>query len=74
VNVISKKPPYEPLNHLEAGVNSYGNRYLSFDFGGPVATPSGPSNELYYRLLGTVKGGETQTAFTPDDNYFSRHH
>jgi iron complex outermembrane receptor protein len=70
VNVISKKPPFEPLNYLEAGVNSYGNRYLSFDFGGPVATPSGPSNELYYRLLGTVKGGETQTAFTPDDNYF----
>jgi iron complex outermembrane receptor protein len=70
VNIISRKPPYEPLNYLEAGVNSYGNRYLSFDFGGPVATPSGPSNELYYRLLGTVKGGETQTAFTPDDSYF----
>jgi iron complex outermembrane receptor protein len=70
VNVISKTPPFEPLNYLEAGVNSYGNRYLSFDFGGPVATPSGPSNELYYRLLGTVKGGETQTAFTPDNTYF----
>jgi iron complex outermembrane receptor protein len=70
VNIISKKPPYAPLNYLEAGVNSYGNRYLSFDFGSPVATPSGPSNELYYRLLGKVKGGETQTAFTPDDSYF----
>jgi iron complex outermembrane receptor protein len=70
VNVISKTPPYEPLNYIEAGINSYGNRYLSFDFGGPMATPSGPSNELFYRLLGTVKGGDTQTDFTPDNTYF----
>jgi iron complex outermembrane recepter protein len=70
VNVISKKPPYEPLNNVETGVDSFGNSYLSFDFGGPVATPSGPSKELFYRLLGTVKGGDTQTAFTPDNTYF----
>jgi iron complex outermembrane receptor protein len=70
VNVINKKPPFEPLNYVEAGVNSYGNSYFSFDFGGPVATPSGPSHELFYRLLGTVKGGDTQTAFTPDNGYF----
>jgi iron complex outermembrane recepter protein len=70
VNVISKTPSFVPSNYVEAGVNSYGNRYLSFDFTGPVATPSGPSNELYYRLLGTVKGGDTQTDFTPDNTYF----
>jgi iron complex outermembrane recepter protein len=70
VNVISKTPGFEPSNYAEAGVNSYGNRYLSFDFTGPAATPSGPSNELYYRLLGTVKGGDTQTDFTPDNTYF----
>src|SRR5882672_3898007 len=70
VNVISKKPPYEPLNNVETGVDSFGNSYLSFDFGGPVATPSGPSKELFYRLLGTVQGGDTQTAFTPDNTYF----
>src|SRR5450631_1288658 len=70
VNVISKIPSFVPSNYVEAGVNSYGNRYLSFDFTGPVATPSGPSNELYYRLLGTVKGGDTQTDFTPDNTYF----
>ena len=29
-----------------------------------------PSNELFYRLLGSVKGGDTQTAFTPDNAYF----
>jgi iron complex outermembrane receptor protein len=68
--VISKTPGFEPSNYAEAGVNSYGNRYLSFDFTGPAATPSGSSNELYYRLLGTVKGGDTQTDFTPDNTYF----
>ena len=47
-----------------------GNGYLRFDFGGPVATPSGPSNELFYRLVGTVQGGKTQTDFTPDNTYF----
>ncbi|SDS23527.1 iron complex outermembrane recepter protein [Bradyrhizobium canariense] len=70
VNIISKTPPLTPLNYVETGVNSFGNAYLSFDFGGPVATSTGPSNELFYRLLGTVKGGDTQTAFTPDNNYF----
>src|SRR5882724_5059997 len=69
VNIVSKKPPYEPLNYVETGVNSFGNSYLSFDFGGPVATSSGPSKELFYRLLGTVQGGDTQTAFTPDNRY-----
>jgi iron complex outermembrane receptor protein len=70
VNIISKTPPTQPSNLVEAGVNSFGNAYLSFDFGGPVQTPGGPSNELYYRLLGTVKSGGTQTDFTNDDSYF----
>ena len=70
VNVISKTPPFTPLNAVETGVNNYGNGYLRFDFGGPVATPSGPSNELFYRLVGTVQGGKTQTDFTPDNTYF----
>jgi iron complex outermembrane receptor protein len=79
VNIISKTPPNQPLNSIEAGVNSYGNAYLSFDFGGPVATTASQgndlyykapqSNELYYRLLGTVKNGGTQTDFINDDSY-----
>ena len=70
VNIISKKPPYAPGNIVEAGVDSFGNGYFSFDSGGPVITANGPSNELFYRLLGTVKGGPTQTDFTPDNSYF----
>ena len=70
VNVISKKPPYTPNNTVETGVDSFGNGYFSFDTGGPVITANGPSNELFYRLLGSVKGGATQTDFTPDNSYF----
>ncbi len=70
VNIISKTPPLTSQNYIETGINSFGNGYLNFDFGGPVLTQPGGNNDLYYRLLGTVKGGDTQTAFTPDNNYF----
>lgn len=70
VNIISKTPPLTSQNYIETGINSFGNGYLNFDFGGPIATHSGGNTDLYYRLLGTVKGGDTQTAFTPDNNYF----
>jgi len=79
VNLISKTPPNQPLNYVETGVNSFGNAYLTFDFGGPVATKSSQgndlyykadqSNDLYYRLSGTVKNGGTQTDFISDDSY-----
>ncbi len=67
VNVISKLPPAEPIRFLEAGVDNWGNAYLSFDVGGPVKTDAG---QLFYRMVGQVKGGGTQTDFTKDDNYF----
>ena len=70
VNIISKTPPFTPQNSIEAGVDSFGNGYTTFDLGGPVPTANGPSNELFYRLIGSVKGGDTQTNFTPDNNYF----
>jgi iron complex outermembrane recepter protein len=71
VNIISKTPPMTSHNSVETGVNSYGNGYLSFDLGGPVPTAgNGAGTDLYYRLLGTVQNGATQTNFTPDNNYF----
>ena len=39
VNVVSKMPPAEPIRYIETGVNNFGNGYLSFDIGGPVAIP-----------------------------------
>jgi len=69
VNAVSKTPPVEPIRYLETGVNNYGNSYLAFDFGGPVATPA-ESGKLFTRLVGQVQGGGTQVDFTPDNNFF----
>jgi iron complex outermembrane recepter protein len=69
VNAVSKTPPAEPIRYLETGVNNFGNAYLSFDFGGPVATA--PENgKLFYRVVGQVQNGGTQVDFTPNNNYF----
>jgi iron complex outermembrane recepter protein len=69
VNVISKMPPAEPVRFIETGVNNFGNAYVGFDVGGPVAT--NPENgELFYRVVGQVQNGPTQVNFTPDNNYF----
>src|SRR2546430_1679645 len=69
VNAASKLPPAEPIRYLETGVNNFGNGYLAFDFGGPVATPA-ESGKLFYRLVGQIQGGGTQVDFTPDNNFF----
>lgn len=69
VNAVSKLPPAEPIRYLETGVNNFGNAYLSFDFGGPVAT-SPENGKLFYRVVGQVQNGGTQVDFTPDNNYF----
>lgn len=69
VNVISKMPPAEPVRFIETGVNNFGNAYVGFDVGGPVATT--PENgKLFYRVVGQVQNGPTQVNFTPDNNYF----
>lgn len=69
VNAVSKTPPVEPIRYLETGVNNFGNAYLGFDFGGPVATA--PENgKLFYRVVGQVQNGGTQVDFTPNNNYF----
>ncbi|MVT74521.1 TonB-dependent siderophore receptor [Bradyrhizobium cajani] len=69
VNVISKMPPAEPIRYIETGVNNFGNAYVGFDFGGPVAT-SPENGKLFARVVGQVQNGGTQVNFTPDNNYF----
>ncbi|MBR0688526.1 TonB-dependent siderophore receptor [Bradyrhizobium manausense] len=69
VNAISKMPPSEPIRYVETGVNNFGNAYVAFDFGGPVAT-STEQGKLLYRIVGQVQNGGTQVDFTPDNNYF----
>ncbi|MFT4121338.1 TonB-dependent siderophore receptor [Bradyrhizobium sp.] len=69
VNVISKLPPTEPIRYIEAGVNNFGNAYIGFDIGGPVATQP-QDGKLYYRFVGQVQNGGTQVDFISDNNYF----
>ncbi|MFB9269162.1 TonB-dependent siderophore receptor [Bradyrhizobium erythrophlei] len=69
VNAISKMPPAEPIRYIEAGVNNFGNAYVGFDVGGPVATQP-QDGKLFYRVVGQVQNGGTQVNFTPDNNYF----
>ncbi|TWA97231.1 TonB-dependent siderophore receptor [Bradyrhizobium stylosanthis] len=69
VNVISKMPPAEPIRYVETGVNNFGNAYVGFDVGGPVATQP-QDGKLFYRVVGQVQNGPTQVNFTPDNNYF----
>jgi iron complex outermembrane receptor protein len=69
VNATSKKPPFEPLRYVEVGVNNYGNRYLAFDLGGPLAVSS-DHGKFYYRLTGWTQSGNTQVDRTKNDNYF----
>ena len=73
VNVISKLPPAEPIRYIETGVNNFGNAYVGFDVGGPVATQPETGKQdgkLFYRVVGQVQNGNTQVNFTPDNNYF----
>ena len=73
VNVISKMPPAEPIRYVETGVNNFGNTYVGFDVGGPVATQPQDGKQdgkLFYRVVGQVQNGNTQVNFTPDNNYF----
>jgi iron complex outermembrane receptor protein len=69
VNAVSKMPPAEPIRYIEAGVDNYGNSYVGFDIGGPVAMA--PENgKLSTRLVGRFQGGDTQTDYTQDNNFF----
>lgn len=73
VNVISKMPPTEPVRYIETGVNNFGNAYVGFDVGGPVAMQAQDGKQdgkLFYRVVGQVQNGNTQVNFTPDNNYF----
>ncbi|CAN5128534.1 TonB-dependent siderophore receptor [soil metagenome] len=69
VNAVSKMPPSEPIRYIEAGVDNYGNRYVGFDLGGPVRIAP-EMGLLSTRLVGRFQGGDTQTDYTKDNNFF----
>ena len=56
INLISKKPPVEPLRYIEVGGGSFGQKYLAFDLGGPADK----DGHWFYRLTGIGRQGGTQ--------------
>ncbi|QRM31669.1 TonB-dependent siderophore receptor [Microvirga sp. VF16] len=62
VNLVSKRPVTEPLRYVETGVNSWGNGYAAFDFGGAL-----DKDKIWsYRLTGKVSGGGWETEIAED--------
>ena len=68
INAVSKQPPNQYHGSIEAGVNTWGNKYTAFDIGGPVSPAA--SNTLYYRLEALARGGGTQVDHIQDDRLF----
>jgi iron complex outermembrane recepter protein len=62
VNLVSKRPTTEPLRYVETGINSWGNGYAAFDFGGAL-----DKDKIWsYRLTGKVSGGGWETREAED--------
>lgn len=68
INAVSKRPPPTAQGTIETGINTFGNKYVAFDIGGPVSQKA--DNQFYYRLEGLARGGGTQTDFTSDNHLF----
>ncbi len=62
VNLVSKRPTTETLRYVETGINSWGNGYAAFDFGGAL-----DKDRIWsYRLTGKVSGGDWETKIADD--------
>jgi iron complex outermembrane receptor protein len=60
VNLVSKRPPMEPLHEIELQAGSFNLLQAAFDFGGPLDD----SGEWYYRVTGLARNSNTQVDFT----------
>ncbi|WP_257463259.1 TonB-dependent siderophore receptor [Archangium lipolyticum] len=66
LNLVSKRPPTEPLRRVEAGVNEYLNGYGAVDLGGPI----GESEQWFYRVSVLGRGGNTQVRSIDNNRLF----
>jgi iron complex outermembrane receptor protein len=64
VNKISKLPQEEAHHEVELQYGTVGRKQAALDFGGPV----GESDEMFYRVVGLVRQGETNYDIA-DDRY-----
>ncbi|MGY2053071.1 TonB-dependent siderophore receptor [Methylobacterium sp. JK268] len=69
INMVSKRPPTEPLHYVEAGGGAQGQGgfgYAAFDLGGP----SDAEGHWFYRLTAIGRTGGTQVDGAPDDRVY----
>jgi iron complex outermembrane recepter protein len=66
LNLVSKRPPTEPLRRVEAGINEYLNGYGAVDLGGPI----GQSEQWFYRVSVLGRGGNTQVRSIDNNRLF----
>ncbi|MFE1603169.1 TonB-dependent siderophore receptor [Methylobacterium sp. ID0610] len=66
INIVTKRPPLEPLHYLELGGGSFNQAYAAFDLGGPVD----PEGHWFYRLTGRLQNSDAQVQFAPEDRYY----
>ena len=67
VNLVTKRPPSQPLHEVVLDYGSFDRRQAALDFGGPVANDE---STLRYRLTGVYRRSDTQVKFVPDDRWF----
>ena len=66
INMISKRPTFEPFGEVGLGIGSDDHYESFFDVGGEVSEGS----DFAYRLTGLARNAHLQTDFLTDDRYF----
>lgn len=66
INMISKRPVWEPLREVQLEAGSFDRYQGAFDLGGAL----NESKSLAYRLTGVVRNSDTQVDHVEDDRYF----
>ena len=66
VNLVSKRPTWDPLREVSVGVGSYNELESDFDFGGALS----PNSDFAYRITGVAKSSETEVDTLDNNRYY----
>jgi iron complex outermembrane receptor protein len=66
INIVSKRPPLDPLRYVEVGGGSFNQVYTAVDLGGPADK----EGHWFYRLTGRFQNSDAQVRYAPEDRYY----
>lgn len=66
VNLVTKRPPSQPIRELALSYGSFDRRQVAADFGGPIGT----GDQWRYRLTALVRESDSQVEHVADDRWF----